>query len=104
VSAPLAPSPPGVEVCSCAEALALRAELARVMERLAERERLAADIVADPGSRAFCPLCGVGVGFDEDGCCTSCGAAVCSLEHVVAHLGAAGLRLIERGRRKRSAR
>jgi hypothetical protein len=34
-SAALAPSPPGVEVCSCDESLALRAELAVARARLA---------------------------------------------------------------------
>lgn len=43
----LAPSPPGVEVCSCDEALALRAEVARLNEALAAAEREETQGIAD---------------------------------------------------------
>lgn len=44
--------------------------------------------------RAFCPIDGVGVGFDEDGCCTSCGATVCSVTELLEHLARAGMRVV----------
>jgi hypothetical protein len=40
--------------------------------------------------KAFCPQCGVGVGFDDDGCCTSCGAMVCGMDDVEKHLNRVG--------------
>jgi len=44
--------------------------------------------------RAFCPQCGLGVGFDEDGCCTSCGATVCSGADLRSLLTASGWLLV----------
>jgi hypothetical protein len=44
--------------------------------------------------RAFCVFCGVGVGFDEDGCCTQCGNAVRGVRELRALLASAGLTLI----------
>jgi hypothetical protein len=89
--------PPGVEICSCDEALALRVELGKAHARLATRDRRAAVIGAEVplDYRAFCPLCGVGAGFDDEGCCTTCGATVCSMQHLVGHLAAARLRVVE---------
>lgn len=83
----LAPSPPGVEVCSCDESLALRAELAAARAQLAGDRHMFAH-------RAFCPQCGAGIGFDEEGCCTSCGSTVCSMVDVASFLAAVGLRVV----------
>src|SRR5262245_29783021 len=101
----LAPSPPGVDVCSCDEALALRRELAATRAKLAEAERrpaLAAGAAEPPLAafdagdfRVFCPACGVGGRFDEDGCCAGCGASVCTVGDVEVHLARVGL-LIDR--------
>jgi hypothetical protein len=55
-----------------------------------ERARYRAEILH---SRAFCTQCGVGVGFDGDGCCTSCGDGTCSLSELAHHLARAGLRV-----------
>jgi hypothetical protein len=44
--------------------------------------------------RALCVFCGVGVGFDEDGCCTQCGNAVSGVRELRALLARAGLTLI----------
>lgn len=87
--------PPDVEICSCDEALALREQLARMHALLMRRAARAATVEAVPlFDRAFCPMCGVGVGFDDDGCCTTCGATVCALHHLVAHLAAEGLSVV----------
>lgn len=45
--------------------------------------------------KAFCVQCGVGVGFDDDGCCTSCGCQVCGMDDVERHLNAAGYTLVK---------
>ena len=45
--------------------------------------------------RAFCLECGVGVGFDEDGCCTGCGNGVCSMGDLERLLKLAGLSLVQ---------
>lgn len=60
--------------------------------RLAERERRALAVRELP-NRAFCTQCGVGVGFDADGCCTSCGDGTCSMSDLARHLAAVGLRV-----------
>lgn len=44
--------------------------------------------------KAFCPQCGLGVGFDEDGCCTSCGATTCSGSDLRALLAEHGLSIV----------
>lgn len=44
--------------------------------------------------RAFCVYCGLGVGVDEDGCCTGCGNGVESLDTVRALLATQGLSII----------
>lgn len=47
----------------------------------------------------FCPVCGVfsgvGAAVDEDGCCSSCGATVCSLAQMRASLLGAGLLVVD---------
>lgn len=40
----------------------------------------------DP-DRAFCPQCGIGIAFDEDGLCVQCGALVCSVADARKMLG-----------------
>lgn len=77
--------PPEIEVCSCDEALALRRELALA--------RAQARSPVELPDRGFCPQCGVGIGFDDEGCCTGCGSTVCSMRELAAHLARAGLRL-----------
>lgn len=87
--------PPEVEICSCDEALALRAELGKMHARLTRRERRPAPgLDAALARGAFCPLCGVGAGVDADGCCTTCGATVCAMAHLIAHLAGARLRVV----------
>lgn len=83
----------GVEICSCDEALALRRELARVNGEIAERDGRTGVATGPDGGLAFCPQCGVGVGVDEHGCCSTCGADVCSMSQLAGHLGAVGLRV-----------
>ncbi len=87
--------PPDIEICSCDESFALRRELAAACEQL-EQFGAAPVICGQIDWRAFCVHCGVGVAFDQDGCCASCGGDVCTMDDVDAHLGAVGLR-IERG-------
>lgn len=106
VARPLAPSPDyrielpsEVEICSCEESVALRRELDELcgqLDRLSSGLGLAA-VNADVDWRPFCVGCGIGVAFDGDGCCVTCGADVCTVHDVAAHLAAVGLR-IEPGR------
>lgn len=49
---------------------------------------------SDFDHRALCPQCGMGVGFDEDGCCTGCGADVCAGDTLRAHLAAVGFTIL----------
>jgi len=50
--------------------------------------------------RAFCVLCGVGVAFDEDGCCTGCGCTVCSVQELRDLLFRSRLHIVTEAERK----
>lgn len=63
---------------------------ARGRELEAENSRLDSDFEA----AAFCPQCGIGVPFDEDGCCGQCGATVCAMSDVRALLRERGLHIV----------
>lgn len=100
VMSALAPSPdyridlpPDVEICSCEESLALRRELAAACAELEQLGVVQPLIGGDVDWRPFCAECGVGVAFDGDRCCVSCGGSVCTVHDVARHLVAAGLRI-----------
>jgi hypothetical protein len=45
--------------------------------------------------RAFCVYCGLGVGFDEDACCSQCGNGVESLGKLRSLLATQGLSIVD---------
>lgn len=88
--------PADVEICSCPEALALRATLDAQSDRIDRARKILAEGRRErPAGGArwqpFCPACGFVTAIDDDGTCAGCGADTCALEQLREHLAARGL-------------